>query len=181
MKKVYVHLAVLFSVMFSMTIALTAQTIDINKKKPVYKTNLSGPRVGLTYVFDKSKMAKELKTRGIRNVISQFGWHFEQTVTPKLGGPSFLMEFIPLIAAVEYGTLIPSASFLLGLRFENGFEFGLGPNVLIGGDDVFNTSLILAIGISFDYGGVQIPVNLALSTSPEGERLSLVFGYAMED
>ncbi len=67
-----------------------------------------------------------------------------------------------------------------GMRLANGFEFGLGPNVLIGGDNGVATGLAIAMGETFDFGGVSIPVNLAVVTSPEGGRLAFIFGYAIE-
>ena len=39
-------------------------------------------------------------------MLSQFGWHFEHQVIPEGGGPQFVVEFVPLIAGVEYGKLI---------------------------------------------------------------------------
>jgi hypothetical protein len=142
--------------------------------------NLSGPRLGITFVAGGRKLANELKSRHIGNVLSQFGWHFEYQIVPEGGGPSFVVEAVPLVAAVEYGTLVPSGSLVMGIRFPNGFEFGLGPNVLVGGKEKpVHTALVAAVGKSFNYGGVSIPLNLVCVTSPEGNRFSLIFGYAI--
>ncbi|MFH1842471.1 MAG: hypothetical protein ABIF77_04635 [bacterium] len=32
---------------------------------------------------------------------------------------------------------------------------------------------------SFDHGGVSIPVNVAFTTNPDGNRMSLLIGYAI--
>jgi len=40
-------------------------------------------------------------------------------------------------------------------------------------------SLVMALGKSFNYGGVSIPLNLAYSTSPTGNRVSVIVGYAI--
>jgi hypothetical protein len=142
--------------------------------------NLSGPRLGMTFVAGGRDLANELKSRHIGNVLSQFGWHFEYQVVPEGGGPSFVVEAVPLVAGVEYGTLVPSGSLVMGIRFPNGFEFGLGPNVLVGGKEKpVHTALVAAVGKSFNYGGVSIPLNLVCVTSPEGNRYSLIFGYAI--
>ena len=146
----------------------------------VSERNLSGPRLGLTYVGGTGPLAEALESKDMGRWISQFGWHTEYQVTPKNGGPSFVIEFVPLVAGVEYGHFIPSFSLPMGVRLENGFEFGLGPNVLLGGKDVFNTALVIAIGKSFDFRGVSIPVNVAYVRSPAGDRLGLIFGYAIQ-
>lgn len=111
--------------------------------------------------------------------MSQFGWHFEYQIQPQSGGPSFLIETVPMIGGVEYGTVIPHVSLLMGIRLPNGFEIGLGPNALFTPDTVFS-SLVIAIGKTFSYNDVNLPVNLAFSTSPQGARASLIFGYAIK-
>ena len=37
----------------------------------------------------------------------------------------------------------------------------------------------MAIGKSFDYGGVSIPLNLAFTANREGNRVTLLFVYAL--
>ncbi len=51
--------------------------------------------------------------------------------------------------------------------------------MIVGGEKGANTALVAAIGKSFNYDGVSIPVNLAFATSPAGNRVSVVFGYAI--
>ena len=141
--------------------------------------NLSGPRLGITYVSGTGKLEQELRKKGIGSTLSQFGWQFEYQVIPDGGGPSFVVQFVPLVAGVEYGTLIPSASLALGVRMPSGIEFGLGPNVLVGGPKGVTTALVVAVGKSFNYGGVSIPLDLVYATNPDGNRVSVIFGYAI--
>jgi len=139
--------------------------------------NLSGPRLGVTYLFG-SEIESLVKSKGIGNTVSQFGWHFEYQVIPESYGPSFVIQFVPLVAGVEYGTLIPSATLAMGIRFPNGYEFGLGPNILIGSEKA-PTALVIAVGKTLNYGGVSIPLNAVLATNPSGTRVSFIFGYAI--
>ncbi len=143
------------------------------------QVNLSGPRLGITYVPGNGVLSQTLHDKSIGTTLSQFGWQFEYLVVPEGGGPSFVVQFVPLVAAVEYGTLIPSASLALGVRMPSGIEFGLGPNLLVGGSKGINTALVVAVGKSFNYGGVSIPLDLVYATNPEGSRISLIFGYAI--
>lgn len=156
---------------------------------------LNGPRIGLTWVPDlkylrrNGELVNSLEQNGIGSIISQFGWHFEWLVTPEGGGPSFVTQLTPFMGGVEYATVIPSVSLVLGIRLPTGFEFGLGPNVLFNFGELINdnaergspvnTSLIVAIGKSIDFSGVSIPLNLAVAINNDGTRLSFVFGYAM--
>ncbi|KAA3618293.1 MAG: hypothetical protein D8M58_20535 [Calditrichaeota bacterium] len=172
---------------------LFAQSWKQNKPVEFAERNMGGPRLGVTVIPGNGRLVQKLKDEGIGSTISQFGWHFEWQVVPKGGGPSFIVEFIPLVGGVEYGKVIPSATLAMGIRMPNGIEFGIGPNVLIGltekkaegiGDPVkkktdLQSALTIAVGKSINYSGVSIPINLVYTTNPDGNRISVVFGYAI--
>lgn len=146
------------------------------------KVGLSGPRFGVTWVPGDSEITRRLEEEGMEPLLSQFGWHFERRVSPRGGGPEFVIETVPLVAGVEYGKFLPNVTLAMGVRFPSGWEFGLGPNLMVTGvesSDDLQTSLITAIGYSFRYSGVSLPVNLAFTTNPDGNRVSLLFGYAI--
>jgi len=147
------------------------------------RRNMSGPRFGVTYIGGQGELYQELERQDIGRVVSQFGWHFERQVIPDGGGPQFVIQFVPMIAAVEYGKFVPGGTLAMGIRMPRGWEFGMGPNIVATKnewDDVkARTSLVVAVGKSLNYGGVSIPINLAVSTAPEGSRYSLIFGYAI--
>jgi len=155
-----------------------SQTYQSNLQIEFAKRNMGGPRMGVTYIPGKGEMVKKLKEEDIGNTISQFGWHFERAIIPDGGGPAFVVEFIPMFGGVEYGKIIPSSTLAMGIRMPSGFEFGMGPNLLYTGDDV-NSSLVMALGKSFNYSGVSIPINLVFARNPAGNRFSLIFGYAI--
>ena len=144
--------------------------------------NLSGPRFGMTYVPGDTELYRELKRNDMDRIVSQFGWHFETQVVPDGGGPRFVVEFVPMFAGVEYGKFIPAATLAMGVRMPGGMEFGMGPNVAVTGSDEdpeLDTALVVAVGKSFDYGGVSVPINVAVATNPDGRRVSLIVGYAI--
>ena len=72
-------------------------------------------------------------------------------------------------------------SLVLGIRGVKGFELGMGPNVLFTFDknDPVSTTLVVGVGKSLEFSGVNIPLNLAMSTNKDGQRFSFVFGYAI--
>lgn len=136
--------------------------------------SMSGPRLGLTYAFGRTADSV-LQANNLEPVLSQFGWHFEQQVVPQGGGPMFVIEEVFLVGAVEQRAAIPSASFLMGIRMPNGFEFGLGPNLSPTG-----SALVIGIGKSINYGGVSLPLNFAFVRSPGAVRMTVLVGYALE-
>ncbi len=141
------------------------------------KKSLGGPRLGFTYIPGNSELAQRVKDQGMNPIISQFGWHFEHRVIANGMGPAFIIEFIPLLGAVEYGKPILSLSLMFGIRMPSGYEFGVGPNVIVAPN--INSGLIIALGKTFDVQGVSIPVNIAWATSPVGGRLAFIVGYAI--
>jgi hypothetical protein len=161
-----------------MNASLKSQTKDILDDVLFGERNLGGPRLGVTYVAGSGKLYQTLERNKIGRALSQFGWHFEYQVIPDGGGPSFVIQFVPLVAGVEYGKLIPSGTLAMGVRLPEGIEFGLGPNALVT-DEGVKTALVMAVGKSFSYGGVNIPVNLVYATNPDGNRISIIFGYAI--
>ena len=113
--------------------------------------------------------------------ISQFGWHFEWAGIPNGGDPSFVINFLSLVGGVKYGKLMPSATLAMGERTPNGVEFGLGTNVLIGSEKVINPALAMALGKSFNYSRISIPITLVYATNKAGNRFSIIFGYAIAE
>jgi len=147
------------------------------------RRNMGGPRFGVTYIAGDTELYKELKAQNVGRVVSQFGWHFERQIIPDGGGPQFVVQFVPMIAGVEYGKFVPGATLAMGIRMPRGWEFGMGPNIVATKNDLdkvkARTSLIVALGKSINYGDVSIPINFAISTSPDGNRYSVIFGYAI--
>jgi len=169
-----------FIIISVFSIQLFAQETRYQKPTILFEErNLSGPRLGVTMIPGDGVLVNKLDSVGIGRTISQFGWHFEWQVIPEGGGPQFVVELVPMVGGVEYGKIIPSATLAMGVRLPNGIEFGMGPNLLFGGEDIVHSSLVLAVGKSFNYGGVSIPINLAYATNPEGNRISIIFGYAI--
>jgi hypothetical protein len=138
-----------------------------------YMMKLNGPRFGVTYIANGALTRKlEERYNHISPVITQFGWQFETQIFNIEGGPSGLIEFVPLIGGLDQGIFLPSASLICGLRAGSGLELGFGPNLSAAG-----TGVVLAIGTSFTTGNVHFPFNFAVVPSREGTRFSLMCGF----
>ncbi len=86
---------------------IAAQPFSDHRQVMFTERNLSGPRIGLTFVPGDSKIRESLDKKGIGQLISQFGWHWEHRISTGENGPAFLTEWILLVGGVEYGTFIP--------------------------------------------------------------------------
>ena len=161
--------------------AAARQTSDTLPR--LVERNLSGPRFGLTYVGIKDELKERLPPGEFHRVISQFGWHFEHQITPEGGGPQFVIQFVPMVAGVEHGFFIPNATLAVGIRLPSGFEAGIGPNIQLPKNlarGSVTSALLVAVGKSFHFGGVSIPMNVAYAINPNGNRVSFVLGYAIQ-
>ena len=142
--------------------------------------DLSGPRVGFTIAPASDRAYRTLRDHDMGRVVSQFGWHFEHQVAPGGGGPQLVTQFVPLFGGVEYGKLVPSFTAALGVRLPSGAEFGVGPSfTLANAEGRSRSALVLAAGRTIDYGGVNVPLNVAVSLNQDGTRITALVGYAI--
>jgi hypothetical protein len=142
---------------------------------PIAKTaDLSGPRFGLTLLSDG--IVKKLAERDI-NVgphLSQFGWQFEKQFYTRDAKVTMVTEWVGLIGGLEQSVALPSLSWMVGVRTRDGAEFGIGPNVTPAG-----TALVLATGMTFRAGALNVPVNIAAVPSKAGTRVTLLSGFSL--
>ena len=97
--------------------------------------NLSGPRMGVFFLTGEAAQINRMsKSQGGWDgmpFLSQFGYQFEVKYLNS-GNVQALFEFIPVIAGLEQGRILPSITVLSGIRSNlNGFEFGFGPNIFM--------------------------------------------------
>lgn len=136
-------------------------------------TKLAGPRFGLTVITgsDAERVRDEL---GIHPVITQFGWQFETEMFRTEQGLTALGEMVALAGGLEQGEILPSLSGLVGLRTPNGAEIGVGPNVSLGG-----VGLVVAGGVNFVAGDINLPLSVAVVPSAGGLRFSFLGGFTI--
>ena len=154
---------------------LTASSVQAKPKE------LSGPRLGLTYITPGG-ITNEIDG----SFITQYGWQFETRFVSgdELAG---LVEWVLLAGGLEKGYVLPSVTSIIGLRAKNGFEIGAGPNLSLAG-----VGLAFAVGYNFSIGSLNLPLNLSWVPSTRiededdsskyldaGHRVSLTFGFNM--
>jgi hypothetical protein len=140
-----------------------------------YPVSLSGPRVGATFL--SPGVADTLRDHRIDAgwALSQFGWQFEKRIKTGPSGLSAVNEWVVLAGGLEQGLVIPSLSWLVGLRTGSGVEFGLGPNVTPAG-----IALAMAGGVTISKGALNVPFNVAVVPSRAGMRVSVLTGFNMK-
>jgi hypothetical protein len=169
------HLALAAFVLLAVCAPATGQSA-VSQLPPYAKTaNLSGPRFGFTLLpqtlVDDLKRDRQVE---LRPHISQFGWQFEKQFYTKDGSFTMVTEWVGLLGGLEQNVAIPSLSWLVGLRTRDGAEFGIGPNVTPAG-----TAIVLAAGVTFRTGALNVPLNVAVVPSRSGTRVTLLSGFSL--
>ncbi|MDT0631890.1 hypothetical protein [Rubrivirga litoralis] len=158
----------------------------------------SGPRVGVTYLAPGvvARINEATREGGTGDridpsfpVVTQFGWQFEFQTFQTASGATGVAEVVPLLSGLDRGLLLPSLTFVSGLRTRGGVEVGAGPNVSVsvherpdrrGDQDVVGADvrlgLALVAGVNARLDGVSVPVNAAVVLGAGGARLSLLVG-----
>ena len=160
----------------AMLLALGFAVPAIGQTLPPYakEANLSGPRFGLTLLSEG--VVNRIKQEGGIDVgpqVSQFGWQFEKQFFTRDTPVTLVTEWVALLGGLEQSVAIPSLSWLVGVRTRDGAEFGIGPNVTPVG-----TGLVLATGMTFRAGAVNVPVNVAVVPSKAGSRVTVLTGFS---
>jgi hypothetical protein len=83
-------------------------------------------------------------------------------------------EWVALVGGLEKNVVLPSLSWVVGVRTRDGAEFGIGPNITPAG-----TALVFATGMTFRAGAVNVPVNVAVVPSKSGTRVSVLSGFSL--
>lgn len=141
---------------------------------PPPRTALDGPRVGITYLSDGVVSALNRNRIAVNSVITQFGWQLERLMYDGKGGVDAISEWVVLVGGLEQGLVLPSVSWLVGIRTRGNSEIAVGPNVTPAG-----VALAIAAGYTYRVGALNIPVNVAVVPSGSGLRLSLLTGFNM--
>jgi hypothetical protein len=139
---------------------------------------MGGPRVGMTYVsgdgYEKLRKSVRDSKPGadVDPYMTHFGWQLEYRIFKTDKGLTALTEVIPVVMAMDQGLALPSVNWLIGVRGKNGFEMGVGPNLGLGG-----VSMVAGTGFTFDLGGINVPVNLAVGLGSKTTSTSLSIGF----
>lgn len=135
----------------------------------------SGPRLGMAYLIGGSVTA-ERAGKHVSPLMSLFGWQLEhQFETGRRDLPVPMTEIVLLAGGMEQGIVLPSASWLIGLRKKNGWEAGLGPTLTGAGVQV-----AAAAGVTHSLGRINVPVNLAVAPGRRGASISLTTGFNLK-
>ncbi|MDH5301034.1 MAG: hypothetical protein OEW58_06695 [Gammaproteobacteria bacterium] len=134
--------------------------------------NLSGPRIGVTVLSSETLAFARSHDLYLSDTITQFGWQFERNFFTTNQGPQGITALVPLLGGADQGVLLPSVSWVTGLRMPSGYEYVIGPNVSISG-----IGMAFAMGKTYRVGEVNFPVNFSVATSNKGWRASILFGF----
>jgi hypothetical protein len=162
--------------MAAVLVAAVVQTVPADAQRPqdlVRELDRSGPRFGITWL--SGDIVDTLSSKydvDVAPIITQFGWQFERQLASLENGPVALNEWVILIGGLDQGEMLPSLTWLVGLRTQSNFEIGVGPNITPAG-----VALAISSGVTFRVGALAVPVNLAIVPSKLGPRTSILTGF----
>lgn len=133
----------------------------------------AGPRFGAAYLTRGSQTARNAG-KPFSPLTSLFGWQFEHPFDLGPDEPTLVTELVLLAGGLEQNVFLPSATWLVGLRRTNGFEFGVGPTLTASG-----TQIAFAAGVTEKVGTINVPVNFAVAPARVGVALSITAGFNM--
>jgi len=168
MKRVILVLVVLFGLMSS-----DARAQVTAPQRPPDTMSLSGPRAGITYL--SPGVVDQINAdfnKDINPVISQFGWQFEKRFMSSDTGATAVTEWVVLFGGIDQGVVIPSLTWLVGMRTVGGIELAAGPNLSPAG-----TGVAIAAGVTMRVGNLNVPFNAAVVPSANGPRFSFLLGF----
>ena len=155
-------------VLLAVSLSATPAPAQLANLQPM---RLGGPRFGVTVITGSN--ADRLRDEfSVHPVVTQFGWQFETVLFRSATGVAALSEWVPLVGGMEQGAFLPSLSWLVGLRTANGAELAVGPNLSMAG-----AGLAIAAGVTFQAGGLNLPLNMAIVPSDGGLRVSFLGGF----
>jgi hypothetical protein len=134
--------------------------------------SLSGPRFGFTSLSPGVVEALRERSIEVGSSITQFGWQFERQFYGKDGGIGALNEVVVLVGGLEQGVVLPSVTWMVGLRSASGTEFGVGPNITPAG-----VAMAFAGGVTLRAGVLNVPMTVAVVPSKAGTRVSFLTGF----
>lgn len=138
----------------------------------LYEDDRSGPRVGVAYLLGGSVTA-ERAGKHVAPLMSLFGWQMEhQFDTGRRDLPVPMTEIVLLAGGMEQGIVLPSASWLIGLRKTSGWEAGAGPTLTGAG-----VQIAFAAGVTHSLGALNVPLNLAIAPGRRGASISVTTGF----
>ncbi len=139
---------------------------------PCPEISLSGPRFGATVLSDGIINRLRRERIDVSPMVTQFGWQFERAFKTGESGLTALNEWVVLVGGLEQGVVLPSVSWMVGLRTRGGLEFGVGPNLT-----PIGAALAAAAGVTFHSGSLNVPVTFAVVPSKSGTRYSVLTGF----
>lgn len=153
----------------------SSQQAPLTQAPPVARTvSLAGPRFGVSVLSEGVVEKLHEKEIDVSSTISQFGWQFERQFYGQQGGITALNEWVGLLGGLDQGVVIPSLTWLVGLRTPAGAEFGIGPNFTPAG-----VALALAAGVTIRAGILNVPMNFAMVPTKAGVRATLMTGFTL--
>ena len=161
-----------FAIAAVLTLVFAAPALSQTLPPAARSVSLAGPRVGITMLSPGVMDSLLERNIAVRPVITQFGWQIEKQFFTTDGGLTAVTEWVGLVGGLDQSLVIPSLSWMVGLRTRKGAEFVVGPNITPAG-----AALAMALSVNLRAGVVNIPVNATIVPSSAGMSMSWLIGF----
>lgn len=152
----------------------------------------AGPRFG--FVVPTGDSGDTLDAAGHDSVLTGLGWQFELQYKDAETGDAGIFEFIPLLIGLDQSIKQLSLNGVVGMRFKNDFEFGVGINFTVFDEYDFwpeaapmpapsgeswdtKFGLVFGLGKTIRSGRMNIPLNFAIVRNSDGMNFSVLIGW----
>jgi len=136
-----------------------------------WRASAGGPRMGLVMVTGEAADQLEM-AYDAGPMLTTWGWQFELQYGTEGADLEGIVEIIPLITGMDSELSFKSLNVLMGMRGADGFELCAGPYLSETG-----RGLTIAVGKTVRTGSMSLPINFAVTSTKEGARYSLTFGW----
>jgi hypothetical protein len=135
----------------------------------------TGPRFGVALTTGHS--ADVLKqTWDARPAMLQIGWQIEGEFLANGGRISGVTSILPAIGGFDHGRILPSLTWLVGVRTEKGAQLCFGPDLSMTG-----AGLAVSLSSARSSGALNVPTSMTVVFGERGVRISLLTGFISGD
>ncbi|HEY6218902.1 MAG TPA: hypothetical protein VIV65_02525 [Gemmatimonadaceae bacterium] len=154
--------------------ATISHRLDAQYNRDTGEVQRSGPRYGVIWLSPAitDSVSVHFKNQKINPTTSLFGWEFQRELLKNPNGVVPVSSLVFGVAGLDQGLVLPSATWLIGMRNRDDIELGIGPNLSLAG-----AALAVTAGMTFHSGQLNIPIDIAYVSSKIGTRASVTTGF----
>jgi hypothetical protein len=134
-------------------------------------TTRTGPRFGVSFATGRNADILE-HDWDARSAMLQIGWEIEAEFGAGASRVSGVSSLLPLIGGFDHGRLLPSLTWLVGIKTAKGTRICFGPDLSLTG-----AGLAVALSTARTSSSLAVPGTVCVVFGENGVRLNLLTGF----